>query len=444
MSVKDIRSVESEAGVVATLALHPEFSFYSEDLTPHHFSDQHNGYLYYAICELAKKGVDKVDAYNIQQILALRKATENALELLPIQSLTEFIDISATIARNTKEEYRILVDNVRGKAFARDAVKRLGECEKLCYQEDVSELQGAIYKQVEDLIYEYQRMEEIRLMSQQVDSLWDDGTEQEKADGSIEFPFPSLNKYCKIERSEAIVLSARQKRGKSIWMMNILVHMLRKGKKAIYIDTELPTKKFFHRLLAHIAQVEYSKIRDKTCSFEELARLDSARNWLKSTKFIHVYVPVLDDSKLISLIKRAYHSYKIDAVFLDYLKANGEFYLDAYKNSAALGKTLDLMKNYIGGEMNLFVVTAVQATKDGDVAFSQNIRRNCSTLMYLERKDQKQFDSDGGDEYGNMRISVQDNRNGEIMGDDDYISLTLDGNRCTFKESKQPERVEPY
>ena len=444
MPPNEIRSIESEAGVVATLALHPEFSFYSEDLNPHHFSDQQNGYLYYAMCELAKKSIEKVDAYNIQMILAARKETEPAIELLPVPTLIEFLDISPTIARHSKEEYRILVDNVRGKAFARDAVTRLDACKNMCYQEDTTDLQGKIFEQVEHLIYEYQRMEEIKLMAHQVDVLWDDGSEQNALDSSIEFPFPRLNQYCKIERSEAIVLSARQKRGKSIWMMNILVDMLRKGKKAIYIDTELPTKKFFHRLLAHIAQVEYRKIRDKTYSFDELARIDSAKGWLKGTKFVHIYVPVLDDARLISLIKRAYHSYKIDAVFLDYLKANGEHYLDAYKNSAALGKTLDLMKNYIGGEMNLFVITAVQATANGDVAFSQNIRRNCSTLLYLERKDQKQFESDGGDEYGNMRLTVQDNRNGEIMGDDEYISLTLDGNRCTFKESAQPAIREPY
>lgn len=430
--------------MVATAAIHPDFTFFSEDLSPRHFSDQQNGWMYYAIREIAQRERPLVDAFNIQQVLYSRKSTEVGLEVLPVASIEEFLSLAPVVARSSKEEYRLLVDNIRNKAFARESVKTLKECETLCFQEDVENLQQRIYQSVEDLILKYQRIDELKLVAQQADDIWNSVDEKAIAEATIEFPFPSLNKYCRLERSEAIVLSARQKRGKSILMMNVLVKALREGKSAIYIDTELPTKKFFHRILAHLAQVEYAKIRDKKLTHDETTRVKKAIDWVKSTKFVHIYVPVLDDSKLISLIKRAYHTYSIDAVFLDYIKSNGEFSMDAYKNSAALGKTLDLMKNYIGGTMNLFVMTAVQATPTGEVAFSQNIRRNCSTLMYLERKDAKQFEADGGDEYGNMRLTVQDNRNGEIMADDEYISLTLEGNLCTFKESKQPVRTEPY
>lgn len=444
MNLSDIKNIEAEAGIIATAAVHPDFTFFSEDLSPRHFSDKQNGWMYFAIREIAKREQPIVDGFNIHQVLYSKKSTEAGVDILPISSIDEFLSIAPSVARSTKEEYRVLVDNVRNKAFARESASMLEECKALCYKEDVEDLQQKIYQSVEDLIYKYQRMDELKLVSQQADEIWDSIDEKTIAEATVDFPFPSLNKYCRLERSEAIVLSARQKRGKSIFMMNVLIKAIKEGKKAIYIDTELPTKKFLHRILAHLAQVEYSKIRDKALTEEESERVNKAINWVKKTQFVHIYVPVLDDSKLISLIKRAYHTYQIDAVFLDYIKSNGEFSMDAYKNSAALGRTLDLMKNYIGGTMNLFVMTAVQATATGEVAFSQGIRRNCSALMYLERKDEKQFSADGGADFGNMRLTVQDNRNGEIMADDEYISLTLDGNRCTFKESLQPERVEPY
>ncbi len=445
LTISDIKNIEAEAGILATSAVHPDFTFFSEDLSPRHFSDQQNGWMYYAIREIAKREHPIVDGFNIHQVLYSRKSTEAGVEILPITSIDEFLSIAPSVARSTKEEYRVLVDNVRNRAFARDSVRTLEECKTLCFKEDVENLQQKIYKSVEDLIYQYQRMDELQLVSQRVSELWESKKERKKVDTSVEFQFAELNKYCKMERKETIVLSAQQKRGKSIMMMNWLVKMLRDGKSAIYIDSETDTDKFFDRLLAHLAKIPYQTVHENTYTDEQFNRLMAASDWVQNkTKFVHVYVPVLDDSKLISLVKRAYHTYKVDAVFLDYIKANGENSLDAYKNSVALGNTLDIMKNYIGGSMDLYTFTAVQATEGGKVAFSKNISRNCSTLLYLERKEPKEIDNDGGIEFGNMKLMVQDNRNGPIMMDGEYISLLLEGDYCTFTESKQPKRIEPY
>ena len=43
MNVSDICDVPGEAGIVASLILHPEFYFYSEQLTPHDFTVEENG-----------------------------------------------------------------------------------------------------------------------------------------------------------------------------------------------------------------------------------------------------------------------------------------------------------------------------------------------------------------------------------------------------------------
>ena len=50
---EDITRIESEAGVLASLVYHPEFSFYSEALLPNHFYNKENRYIYTAICCLA-------------------------------------------------------------------------------------------------------------------------------------------------------------------------------------------------------------------------------------------------------------------------------------------------------------------------------------------------------------------------------------------------------
>ncbi len=391
-----------------------------------------------------KKGIEKIDAYNITNILNAREATKKQTETITIPALNELIELSQLICRNSVEEYKLLVKNVLDKAFRRDTYKKLIECENLCFSDDVENVQGIIYRAVEDLICEYQSLDEVKPMRDNIDNIWTHIKKGQNEDNFIDFKFPTLNKYCKISRTDAIIFAAREKRGKSLMLLNCLVDLLDKGKSAIYIDTELDTPLFTMRLISHLAQIEFSKIRDGTYNSSDEEKIKKAIEWIKSKNFTHKYLPIIDDDKIISIVKQYKYKYGVDAVILDYLKGNGDFSMDAYKNSASLGKTTDILKNYIAGELKLFVLSAVQATSTGAIADSAKIIRNCSALIYLERKTQDTIEADGGNEYGNMQLSVKANRNGMIMGDEEYISLTLDGNRCTFVESKQPERREPY
>ena len=48
-SVDDINSLESEAGIIASLIHKPDFIFYSEYLLPNHFTNKENRCVYTAI-----------------------------------------------------------------------------------------------------------------------------------------------------------------------------------------------------------------------------------------------------------------------------------------------------------------------------------------------------------------------------------------------------------
>lgn len=444
MNPSDIKSVEAEAGIIATIINKPEYTFFSEDLKPNHFTEKQNAYIYYAICELAKRGITKVDSYNIINMLNAKKSTQKQADELTPTALDELIELSSLIARETKEEYRIVVKVVLDKAFRRDTYNKLVECEHMCFNDEIDNVQGSIYKEVEGLICQYQNLDEVVPMSETIDSVWQQIRKGQNEDNFIDFKFKTLNQYCRLSRTDAIIFAAREKRGKSMLLLNELVDLLRKNKKVLYVDTELDTPLFTMRLLSHLSQIEFSKIRDGIYTDEESAKINKSIEWIKKHNFTHKYMPIIDDDKLVSLVKQYNYKYGLDCVILDYLKGNGEFTMDAYKNSASLGKTTDVLKNYIAGELKLFVISAVQATSTGTIADSQKIIRNCSALIYLERKTPNEIEADGGIEYGNMKLNVRANRNGMIMSDNEYISLTLDGNKCTFIESKQPVRQEPY
>ena len=440
-----IYDVEAEAGVISTLMVHPEFYFHSEDLTGRHFYNVENGHLYFAIGEMAKRDIHKIDSYGIFNILNLRQVTKAWADKMTVSSVNEMISIAPVVARNSVSEYKTLAKKVLDTAFRREAIKKLKECETICRKEfDADDIKTRVYKEVESLVSRYQQTSDVTPLSEIVDKLWEEITRGQQDDSFVDFKFPTLNRYLKISRTDAIVIAAREKRGKSLFLLNCAIDLVRRGKRVLVIDTELDTKLYFMRLISHLSGVEFSKIRDGTMDDAESALAANAREWLKKQPLTHVYRPAIDDDQLVSLTKQYKYKYGLDALILDYLKGNTSYFLDAYQNSAVLGKTMDTLKNYIAGELGLYVLTAVQATRTGSIADSQKIIRNCSALLYLERKSQEQIEADGGLEYGNMTLNVRANRNGEIQAEDDYISLTLDGNRCMFTESKQPEKKEPY
>lgn len=135
---EDITRIESEAGVLASLVYHPEFSFYSENLLPNHFFNKENRYIYTAICCLALRGVNHIDSYSILEALKSNENTAQFAEELPIDVLNDFIDNSENLARHTLEGYKLCVDNVMNAAFRRDTLQSLKRCEAMCFNESIA------------------------------------------------------------------------------------------------------------------------------------------------------------------------------------------------------------------------------------------------------------------------------------------------------------------
>lgn len=74
-------------------------------------------------------------------MLNAKEATKRIAETMTVATINELIDVSQSIARETIEEYQMLVDNVLDKAFRREMYKKLGECQQLCFSEDEKEIE---------------------------------------------------------------------------------------------------------------------------------------------------------------------------------------------------------------------------------------------------------------------------------------------------------------
>ena len=442
MNACDIKNVESEAGIIASIVMKPEFTFYSEQLRPNHFSDTQNAYIYYAVCELAKRGIEKVDAYNITNVLNMRDATKKATETITVQALNDLLDVAKLIARESIEEYKLLVNNVLDAAFRRDTYNKLVECERLCFNSSEQNIEQKIYSSLDDVMMQFSTTTEVPQFKDVVDSLWGEiESRQDHSYAGIPFKFPSLNNYATIERGELFIFAAEAKQGKSMMLLNCAVDLLKKDVAVLYIDSELNSRMFTCRLLSHLTGIEFGNLKAGRYNEEEKAKIASAINWLKTKKFTHLYMPMFDAQSIYTAVKKVKHTQGLDVLIVDYFKGKGDG--DAFESYQELGRFVDMVKNQLCGDMNIAGIGAAQATSSGKVADSAKIGRNASTIALLQDKTPEEIENDGV-ACGNKKLRICLNRNGAQMSADEYIDLQFDGNIIRYTEAQQHIPVSPY
>lgn len=442
MDIEDINSLESEAGIIATLIHHPDFIFYSENLLPNYFTNKQNQCIYTAIGKLAYKGISNIDAYNILEILNSSEATRKFAEELTIDNLNELIDISDALARNTPEEYKILVNNVKDAAFRRNAFVKLRDCQKLCYDRDVPNIEQKIYSAIDSVMTEFSTTEDVPEFKDVVDKYWQEIQErQQNGYAGIPFKFKTLNEFATIERGELFIFAAKAKQGKSIMLLNCAVDLLRKGYSVLYLDSELNTRLFTARILSNLSGVSYKCLTSGAYSQEELQKIKYAKEWLKTRKLTHIYIPMFDQQTIYTTVQKVRHTQGVDVLIVDYFKgsANG----DAFDSYQELGRFVDLIKNRICGEMGIAGIGAAQATASGEVADSAKIGRNASTIAMITDKTPEEIEADGA-ECGNKKLRIKLNRNGMQHSADEYIDLKFDGNHISYEEAQQHVPAQPF
>lgn len=421
----------------------PELVFYSEQLKPNHFSDTQNAYIYYAVRELARRGIEKIDAYNITNVLNAKESTQKQTETITVQALNDLIEVAKVIARSSVEEYKLLVSNVLDAAFRRDTYNRLVECERLCFNSSEADIEQKIYAALDDVMMEFSSNTEVPLYKDVVDSLWEKIKLRQSGQSSfVEFPFPALNEYVVMEPGELVCFTGAAKSGKSAMLLTVAVDLLKKNKSVLYIDSEISTELFTLRIISHLTKIKFADLRAGTYSPEEAERIERCLAWLKTRRFIHIYLPVFDENAIYIAAKKAKHIIGVECVIVDYLKSTSSS-AEAFSVYAEMGRLSDTLKNKICGDMGLIGVTAAQATSTGRIADSARIARSVSTVISIRDKSVDEIEEDRA--AGNKKLQVVFNRNGAQMTEDEWIDMNFSGSVVTYAQAeKQHEVIEPY
>lgn len=447
MDIAELSDIQSESGVIGTLIYHPEFILHTDYLQPGYFFGVENGCIYWAIQELYKSGITNIDAYNISNKLQSNKSVQKTIEKYNLPSVQEFIELYKETARHTMEEYKMLADNIVTLAFKRDLVKTLNQLSANCFNPDyeLEKLNNVVYGELDKLTQKYISTNDIHILGNDIDAIWNEIINRRTSDGMYGIPskYKLFSDYYTYEPGELVVIQAKYKQGKSVLLMNEVVHKLKNGVPTLVVDSEMPTRLYTERLISHLSGIEMKRIKNGNYSEEEGKMINNWILWLKEQPFVHIYNPNLTNEKLYSICKMLKHKIGLTFVVYDYLKSNETSSSDNYN---VLGAKCDFLKNNIAGELDLAVLAACQLNRNGEVADSIKINRYLSVGIKWEYKTQEMIAKDGI-KCGNAFAKIYVNRLGRQMledDDEDYIDFIFDGDKMTIIEAQQHKRASDF
>lgn len=447
MDIAELSDIQSESGVIGTLIYHPEFILHTDYLRPGYFYGVENGCIYWAIQELYKSGITNIDAYNISNKLQSHKSVQKTIDKYNLPSVQEFVDLYKETARHTIEEYKMLADNIVTLAFKRDLVKTLNQLSADCYKPDyeLEKLNNVVYGELDKLTQKYIATTDIHTLGSDIDNIWSEIVNRRTADGMYGIPskYKTFSDYYTYEPGELVIIQAKYKQGKSVFLMNEVVHKLKNGVPTLVVDSEMPTRLYTERLISHLTGIEMKRIKNGNYSDEEAQIIQQWIDWLKEQPFVHIYSPNISDEKLYSICKMLKRKIGLTFIVYDYLKSNETSSSDNYN---VLGAKCDFLKNNIAGELDLAVLAACQLNRNGEVADSIKINRYLSVGIKWEYKTQEMIAKDGI-KCGNAFAKIYVNRLGRQMLEDDeedYIDFVFDGDRMTIIEAEQHKRESDF
>lgn len=439
--VDELKDVRAEFAVLSSIIKNPSLIFASEGLTHSHFYDKVNGAIFWAIQKLVTDGAVEIHPIDVVDAIKSSDAKLEKITDVDINDITEIFDGTSLVPERTHEAFNMARKTVQDYALRRTTYQALKKCEGGCFNSDVTNILSTVYDELEKVSRDYAMVKEVKEFKYKVQPLKEKLKRRQNGEiKSISLQIPELDPYVQLEEGELVLVGAEQKVGKSAFLLSASVHLMRQGKRVLIIDSELSDELFYMRMVAHLSGVDFSEVKNGTKDLEKLKKIDRANDEIETFNFYHEYIPVFDNTEIMMLIKRCNAIQRLDVLVIDYFKNSSDG--GAFEVSQAMGRTVDMIKNNICGDLKIPGLGAVQMNPDGSVALSKNIARNTSSLITLERKEPEEIRMDGAS-CGNTRLKVVFNRNGEQHNSEEWIDIQYDGNTLNYHQAKKQHVEQP-
>ncbi len=431
--------VVAEAGVVGTILNSPEFIFQVEFLKARHFYERINASVYYVVQKLYEEGLTEFDNFTIINKINSNKDLANIFKQYNIKDIGDYFDNAKLVARSDITEFKQLCVRIVTLSYKRDANKKLislgNEC--LSTDKDLNELNLHIQNEVERLAQEYVTDTIVEFFGEKVDDLWEEICDTRTESGIPGFPskYDILNDYFSYQESELIIVSGREKSGKSMFFNNEAMTMVKRGVPTAIFDTEMNDKRFLIRCLSLLSGVTNQKIERGSYSVSEEEMIKEARQWLKKQPFVHIYDDDWTKEKIYIKAKLLKIKMNLGFLIYDYIKVN-DTSKSKNKEADELGDMSTFLKNTVASKLNIAVLAgAQQSPYDLRLSDSAKISRYASTVCYWVPKTSEELAMDGAT-AGNFKFIIDRNRLGQQMNNGEYASFIFDGNRSLIRQAE--------
>jgi replicative DNA helicase len=236
----------------------------------------------------------------------------------------------------------------------------------------------------------------------------------------IHIGFPTFDSITNgVRGGQLMVIIAAVKEGKSTMLLNIAHNVHIAGKSVLYVSVEMPKEQVERRYDARASGLSYSKIRDGRLNPTEEAIYQKciANQKARTNGFYVIDAHDCSTSYLRSKLRTFPH--KFDLIVLDYLtliqpSTKGR---DQWES---IGKTTEEVRA-IAREMNIPIITAAQANRDGmkeakykynveNVGLSHLISAHADTLLSLRLTDRDELEISDVVEMTAATIAIRDDR----------------------------------
>ncbi len=441
----EIYDAQAEGIVVSSLLYNPSYIMDSDFLSGDNFYDIEMGQIYEAISSIFNGGKTP-NLANIKNQVLDKYGNGGVVDnyLSTPQKYAELLDLANIVRADTLEDYKAMAKVVYDEFCKRSYYPAISALLKdiASPKTKIEDINNTIYDIGENMTRKFIVNEDVPMFGEVLDTVFDEMGKERDNGEYFKWKWDILNDVAPLETGEMYLFSARRKGGKSMWLMNQTIYFLAHDIPVLYVDTEMSDRLMMVRMLSYLTKIETKTIkaiiRSGDYSSDMGAKILKAKAWIKSKKFWHWYKPDFDAVKLRNMCRVLRDRFGCRVLIYDYMKDDSSDSSVVYNN---LGRMTTILKNNIGGELDMLVISAAQLNRQMEVADSDKMERYISVSFKVLYKT-----CDEVGEYpdcGNMKLIVNANRLGEphdVSDPEDYFDFAFAPSTMRIEQANQHQR----